>query len=153
MSGEDSLRHMCVTYFYHAPKPDVQGQRTYYTIFAARLTAREIDSYALFALWAFREALEGDIPWCPSGPGCDTVPAACAWVKHAGKQLIKLDETYDEAGQGGALWSGKPGFCRERWQLWREGFRRAAEDEELSPDVRAEAGQAADRIDQLLLLH
>ena len=110
-------------------------------------------SFSLYAIWAFRAALEGDTPWCHPGPRSVTIPAACAWVEHAGAYLIKLDDDYGRAGQGGTLWTGKSGYCKERWQLWRNGLRLAAEDASLSQDIREGAGQAAGRIAELLLVH
>lgn len=110
-------------------------------------------SFSLYAIWAFRAALEGDTPWCHPGPRSVTIPAACAWVEHAGADLIELDDDYGRAGQGGTLWTGKSGYCKERWQLWRNGLRLAAEDASLSQDTREGAGQAAGRIAELLLVH
>ena len=132
---------------------DIDRRSIYLTIFAARLNAREVQSFSLYAIWAFRAALEGDTPWCPPGPRSVTIPAACAWIKYAGEHLIKLDNDYGRAARGGTLWSGNNGYCRERWQLWREGFSRSAEDVSLSQIARAEARQAADRTSELLQTH
>jgi hypothetical protein len=46
-------------------------------------------------------------------------------------------------GSGGLLWSGKHGFCRERWNLWHERFVELSYDDGLEGWYREGAKNAA----------
>ncbi|KAL4925023.1 DUF3632 domain-containing protein [Aspergillus undulatus] len=83
---------------------------------------------AWFALVTLRTALE--IPWV------------------LGAEIHEWDDGYQSGplvgapGRGGPLWKGKPGFCKERWRLWRERFGETAGKEDESEHVRRVAAEA-----------
>lgn len=93
-----------------------------------------------------REALEGDTPWCPPGPDTIMVPVAAVWVRIAGHALIRREDDFGRAAQGGQLWKGKSGFCLGRWMLWKTRFEHLAADHPERPDWKQMCLDAADRI-------
>lgn len=124
--------------------------------FAAQLTAAEEESafdFSLLALFTFREALETGA----ENEGEEArlqlegfVPAAAAWIDHAGIAIHSLDEQFpaeegktNAPGRGGKLWSGVPGFAQDRWKLWQTRFEALAQAEAgLSAETRAVAADA-----------
>ncbi|CAI4220076.1 unnamed protein product [Parascedosporium putredinis] len=115
------------------------------TAFLAHLTALSNPSeagdafnYSLYALWAMRSAFEEDSPRDES-----YVPAvrnAAIWILLAGKALRSVSSenvaVSDNTGAPGSKFSDKAwkGFSEERWAVWKEGFREAAD---LVKDARA----------------
>lgn len=114
--------------------------------------------YGLFALWTMRDALENPLP--DSGPApkkvkgqherslC-SIPAAVRLVEVAGKLMYSWDDEFEHSptkapGGGRPLWSGKHGFCKERWQLWHERFDELSRDDGLERKDRDGAREAAD---------
>lgn len=47
-------------------------------------------------------------------------------------------------GGGGPLWSGKHGFCRERWRFWHERFDELSRDDGIETKGRDGTRKAAD---------
>lgn len=119
-------------------------------IFVARLTQSGVADFSLYGLWALREALEGDIPWSPASPPEYTIPIAHAWIAYAGDTLIKLVDDRVAAGKGGSLWQGQSGFCMDRWQFWKKRLDQLSKCNELDPELRALAVEAAARIGKLI---
>lgn len=113
--------------------------------------------YDLFALWTIRGALEQSLP----DPGSAhrnvksqrelslcSIPAAVRLVAILGELMYSWDHEFEHSplqapGGGGPLWSGKHGFCRERWDLWRRRFAELSRDNGLEQGYRAEARKAA----------
>ena len=120
--------------------------------FAAILTAKNVSDFALYAIWTLREALEGDFPPSPPCPQSASIPAAAAWIQHAGRELIVREDDYGTAGQGGSLWAGKAGFSRERWTFWHTRLQEIATDGKLNERTRLEALRAGKALAELLLL-
>jgi uncharacterized protein (DUF1778 family) len=101
--------------------------------FAAQLMATEEQVFDLswFALVTFREALEN--PQADKNHLELFVPAAASWLDHAGVELYNRDDQFESTtanggapGKGGELWTGAPGFHKDRWALWQERFAKLA---------------------------
>jgi hypothetical protein len=80
--------------------------------------------------------------------GCDVKAAVC-WVSQAmfdtdnrafGKSWTRGIETKTD------MWNGEPGMSIERWRLWKERFELISEREDLHPNVRKSASEAANMI-------
>jgi hypothetical protein len=75
------------------------------------------------------------------------VPIAAQWIIHCGERILRTDgEVYDRATKLEGLWSGPPGFSRDRWDFW---WRRALWVASLR-SVRNETRQAAESIVQAM---
>lgn len=111
--------------------------------------------YRDLMLWTFRTALEyaAEEP-NREAPGPDRrkchILAAAELVKIAGHLIRHWDFEYEfgpldgDPGAGGALWNGKHGFCKGRWELWKRRFIEVSFEEELSDEVRACAKTASE---------
>ena len=44
--------------------------------------------------------------------------------------------------KGGDLWKGKHGFCKERWDLWKDRFGWVHRNVDLEMETRRTAGEA-----------
>jgi hypothetical protein len=118
--------------------------------FTAQLLATEEPVFDLswFALVTFREALEN--PQADKNQLELFVPAAASWLDHAGVELYNRDDQFPATssaggapGKGGELWTGAPGFHKDRWALWQERFAAlAGEGSGLGEKPRAEAQDA-----------
>ena len=119
--------------------------------FTALLMATEepIFAYSWFALFTLRNALE--IPtyqMLPIHTLEEVIPSAAAWISILGVEIYEWDEDLSgyagmRPGMGGPLWKGKHGFCKERWQLWRERFGEVARmSGEIGDDARTAAREA-----------
>lgn len=103
--------------------------------FAAVLKLTQHPLFADYEDWplvAMREALEHHQPkrgfnrekW----PTEAWLPAAAIWVSMLGQEMYALDNDYTcpnrlvNRGRGGPLWDGQQGFCRRRWDLWKQRF-------------------------------
>jgi len=112
--------------------------------FNARLLGSGLDALerpAVFAIWAFRDALEE--PHDPPGLGDCYVITAAQWILYAGKALFS-DRTQprdakDRALNGGSLFRRPPGMSLGRWHFWRSRFRK------LSSQLGDKARQEAER--------
>lgn len=77
------------------------------------------------------------------------IPAAAAWISILGREMYDWDKEfpygspYGDPGGGGPLWDGQHGFCKGRWQLWRERFKELSKSDELSNEARETAARAA----------
>jgi len=114
-------------------------------------------NYELFALWTMRDALEH--PLHDSGVAqkrvksqCErslcSIPAAVRLVEILGELMYSWDHEFEHSplkapGGGGPLWSGKHGFCRERWHLWHQRFVELSRDVVLQRKDRDGARKAA----------
>lgn len=108
--------------------------------FTALLMATEepVFNYSWFALVTLREALETPPSQLPSNAPLDTcIPAAAAWIEVLGVEIYEWDEEFEHGplvgapGRGGPLWNGIHGFCKERWELWRDRFGEVARMEDV----------------------
>jgi hypothetical protein len=110
--------------------------------------------YQLSVLWTLRSALE-----CPSWIGTQKdreqsldcyVKAAAKVIEIAGRKIRRWDHEYEhgpligDPGSGGDLWEGKRGFCKERWELWRQRFVHLSGEDRLNEDVRNCARRAGE---------
>lgn len=99
-----------------------------------------------FGLWSLREALEDYHKDISKLDGL--LPAAAQWIFHAGELIygceeeIAPDPQSGDPYKGGDLWAGKHGFCKERWQLWRQRFDWAAESADLQAETKRAAREA-----------
>lgn len=117
--------------------------------FAAVLTDRAVCDFALYAIWTFRDALEGS-KMDSEMPIDHSMPAILAWIEHAGSTLMGREDTYGRPAVGGCAWSGKSGFSRERWEFWRDRLREIQETKHYGEKTTEPAKSAADRLDELL---
>lgn len=110
-------------------------------------TGEPVFNYSWFALIAFRNAFEIPPNQLPRTDPLDAyVQAAAAWIETIGIEVYEWDEEYEHGplvgapGSGGPLWKGKHGFCKERWQLWREIFGELASlDAKLGEEAKTAA--------------
>ncbi|KAJ0415817.1 hypothetical protein BJY00DRAFT_326770 [Aspergillus carlsbadensis] len=123
--------------------------------FAALLMATEepvFAPYSWFGLVTLRTALETPVEEM-GAHGRDAldawVPAAAVWIEVLGVEIFEWEEEFPGGGgrgapgRGGPLWSGKHGFCKGRWGLWRGRFGDLARaDLGVSEGVRKVAGDA-----------
>jgi hypothetical protein len=119
-------------------------------LFAAKLTAEHVLDLSLYAIWQMREALEGNIPWYPPGSDVIAVPVAAHWMRIAGQALIRREDDFGRAAQGGELWKGKSGFCTERWMLWKTRFEAIAAEHPERTGWKRMCLEAANRIERLV---
>ena len=128
----------------------VENRRRWYGLnaFAARLTRDGTFDCQLYALWAIRVALE-DKPdhrakaYHAQGPVLDChVPVAAEWIRQCGRALYASTEEFGAAGGGGRQWKGKEGYCKKRWQFWRQRFGEIADEGQASAETRQVAEDA-----------
>lgn len=99
-----------------------------------------------FGLWSLREALEENHEDTSKLDG--GLPAAAQWVFHAGELIYDCEEEiapHPQGGdpyKGGDLWTGKHGFCKERWELWKQRFDSLAESTDLQTETKQVAREA-----------
>lgn len=116
--------------------------------FAARLITAHCEDLILFGLWSLREALEKDHEKESMRTLDGSVPAAAQWIFHAGPIIyecqdeIEPSDTRGDPMRGGDLWDGKHGFCRERWDLWKERFGWVEGREDVNEETRQVAAEA-----------
>jgi hypothetical protein len=89
--------------------------------------------YRSFALYTFRSAPEysesapEDDEQYPDSQKCHVL-AAAKLVEIVGSTIYEWDFEFEsgtlvgDKGYGGALWDGKHGFCKGRWELWKRRF-------------------------------
>jgi hypothetical protein len=137
----------------------VQGFVNANALFALNATTdvRALQAGRLQGLWVMRGALEHNFEW-PPGKHQDFhafLPAAAAWVCNAGRAMFTWEFEYEhgplvgDPGDGGPLWSGEHGFCRERWSLWKRRFEEFHRMEELPDELRNMAKCAAEQMEQI----
>jgi hypothetical protein len=157
----------------------LRRDETNWNAFLAKVNAsgRCGPDFKYYAIWALRRALE-DADWTSPrsiDPAYDDeikarlqhensmhaldgyVPPAAQWIFHAGRLVFGSDDEYaaspttGDPAAGGALWTGKHGFCRERWDFWKQRFAWVGEQVELdvsTRDVARAAVEAMAKIDQ-----
>lgn len=116
-------------------EPDAQlpGVRSWcnYCRFVARMTRDTAQDFSLYLLWFAREALE-DCTWCPCQNPDAAVVALEGVVDVCGARMVELETEFGAAGDGGdgkRSWTGKSGFCEERWLFWEAELMVVANDE------------------------
>ncbi|EPQ57540.1 hypothetical protein GLOTRDRAFT_74409 [Gloeophyllum trabeum ATCC 11539] len=111
--------------------------------FAARLSAGGVCDFVLYAIWSVRDALEEE-----RAEGA-LVPGAGVWFLYAGRAIWESAEEYGRAGRGGVVWTGKSGFCKERWGLWKKRFGEVVRDGGVGEEARAMARQAVEAMERV----
>ncbi len=114
--------------------------------FVARVTAAGVRDFSLYAIWSMRETLETDSK-------AETLerllPASAMWILYAGRQLYHSQQewpaspTEGNPAGGGPLWTGKSGFCKQRWTFWKTRFEAITRRNDIN---QATKGIAADAI-------
>lgn len=128
----------------------------------------------MYAIWAFTDALEGEMTLIRAAPDevnpdpaavpdlSFKVAVAAAWAIHAGDVLYGRDEEI-RATQGGPLWRldkkeglrlkrkyrGTQGLCPERWALWKSRFGVIRDSDKVDEETRRRAGEAVDAMDRI----
>lgn len=120
--------------------------------FVARLTAARVLDFSLYAIWSMRETLETD-------NRAETLekilPASAMWVVYAGRQLHDSEQGWPahplrgNPAKGGPLWSGKSGFCKERWTLWKTMFKSITRRSDTNQATRGFAADAIKAMDAI----
>ncbi|KAF4625585.1 hypothetical protein G7Y89_g12580 [Cudoniella acicularis] len=100
--------------------------------FLVKLTDYGIMDLSIYAIWAFRFALE-------TRPNVTStllhqadymdyhVPIAAMWIKKTGRKIYANcyagdDFPDEEKPGGGGLWDGESGFSTDRWRFWKARF-------------------------------
>jgi hypothetical protein len=117
----------------------------------------ELFDYRRFILWTFRSALEytASMPeyYHSEKEWEGHVLAAAAIAGIAGAKVRQWDDEFEsgpyigDPGAGGALWDGKHGFCKGRWELWQRRFFEVSADATealLSDEAREKSRQAGE---------
>jgi hypothetical protein len=119
--------------------------------------------YRSFTLYAFKSALE----YSESVPEAEDdeqhpdyqkghILAAAKLVEIAGSIIHEWDFEFEsgpligDKGSGGALWDGKHGFCKGRWELWKRRFFEISDEGSFGDEVgdcARKAGEAMAEID------
>lgn len=116
--------------------------------FAARLARDGTCDCQLYAIWAIREGLENKPDhraeaYHVQGPVLDChVAVAAEWIRQCGRAFYASTEDFGTAGAGGSQWKGKGGYCKERWQFWKQRFGEIAEEEQVNAQTRQMAQEA-----------
>jgi len=125
--------------------------------FAARLTNSQVLDLSLYAIWAMREALETHLEDVKPAVRDETLRAAALWVEFCGQRLYSMETIWEsgprkgDVARGGPLYSGPTGFCKARWELWRERFDLLSQDERLQERTRETLKDAANKINASLI--
>lgn len=81
------------------------------------------------------------------------VPAAAQWIFYAGRALFECKDQIEPGGsdpmKGGALWSGRSGFFRERWDLWKKRFEWVQAVERVTASTKEMAKQAVESMSEI----
>jgi hypothetical protein len=95
--------------------------------FTARLSALGIPSadFTSHCEYTLHRAFEGTVESEKDLDGAAVrrlnvnVPIAAQWIIYCGERILKLDgETYKRNTPLEGLWSGRPGFSKDRWDFW-----------------------------------
>ncbi|KAJ8069136.1 hypothetical protein OCU04_002810 [Sclerotinia nivalis] len=90
--------------------------------FAAHLLNSTLVTWIHFPIWSLRSALEEESPVADVRDY--RILAAAQWIEHSGSYLFEqisdkeLSSDEKKSLSGGALYSGRPGLCLERWKFW-----------------------------------
>jgi hypothetical protein len=102
-----------------------------------------------------REALETPLKDINLEERDQTLRAAALWIEFCGEHLHLLDQIWEpdrrkgDVARGGPLYDGPTGFCKERWELWRERFGVLSGEDGLAEETRRMVGDAKRRMDTL----
>jgi hypothetical protein len=111
--------------------------------------------YRSFTLYTFRSALEysesapEDDEQHPDSQKCHIL-AAAKLVEIARSMIYDWDFEFEfgsligDKGSGGALWDGKHGFCKGRWELWKRRFFEIGDEGNFGDEVGECARKAAE---------
>lgn len=127
--------------------------------FLALLVGKELADNSLFAIWAFRQALEtphSDDEESTAVEKYETyVPAAAVWIFGAFRVLYEKEEDltpkdkkHGNPARGGELWKGRAEFSHARWNFWKERFAEIAKMECLSADTNDLAKDAVESMER-----
>ena len=111
------------------------------------------EHFGIWALWLMREALEYPGTQRILKPLDVSLPAVVAWISGLGPEIVLWDNEFasdqrkGDPGRGGDLWHGKHGFCKERWNLWRQRLIELSSSSELSQELRDLAAHGAAKMD------
>lgn len=114
--------------------------------------------YRLLALSTMRSALESPLsePFPPPEKHnvlLAYVPAAAKLIETMGSLMRSWEfefppnmghPKYGQPGKGGPLWDGKKGFCKERWEFWRERFFELSDESRVNQRNRDAARKAGE---------
>lgn len=117
--------------------------------FAARLTASHVLDLSLYAIWAMHDALETPLEDMKAEVRDQTLRAAALWIEFCGEHLHGMEKIWEsdprkgDVARGGPLYPGPKGFCKERWELWRERLDVLCREERLEGKTRQVLAGAA----------
>ena len=106
-----------------------------YCRFVARMTRDTEQDFSLYLLWFAREALE-DCTWCVCENPDAAILALEGVIEIGGPKMFESDTDFGKSGDGGdgaRQWTGKSGFCRERWMFWETELLKIAGDTSQYP--------------------
>ena len=133
-------------------KSPEEGQKWInFSAFSARLVTAKLA--ALDTVWGFfaiRDALEVEdqSPQLLNTDAC----AAAQWILHAGKAIYQIknsDMSSWNIGEKTALWTGGPGFSRQRWALWKERLHRVEQLKTSSEEAKVLVRKAMKAMDAI----
>lgn len=147
------------TYTDMEPITDQSAQRWLkFNEFGARLLEADAAGLYLSAIWVLRSALEEELPTTEAEPAGESaadcrVRAASFWILRCANKIFEwAQENADpetsppesSCFHAGALYSGRPVMCPERWQFWLHRLEQLEKPEfGLRPQTREIVVQAA----------
>jgi hypothetical protein len=141
------------TYDNHIPTSEEATEWINLNAFAARLLNLGTNSWALFALWELRAALEE--PCDGLALECN-VAVATEWIIHAGKPLyasaVTIEEDNDHSkAANGPFYEGNDMLCLERWRFWKWRFGELGE--QLEANTKQMALETRERMEAIEQSH
>jgi hypothetical protein len=109
----------------------------------------------LYAIWAMRAGLETPLKDIKLEERDETLRAAALWIEFCGEHLHPLQQIWEpdarkgDVARGGTLYDGPKGFCKERWELWRERFGVLNQEDGLQEKTKEMLGDAKKKMDEL----
>jgi hypothetical protein len=136
--------------------------------FYALLTREKIVDFWIYCIWEMREALEtpheddtsefrqSDRRVTAADRHNATVPPAAMWIFALGREVYEREHDHapkrpsqGNPGTGGPLWTGKSGFSKARWALWKKRFDQIAKMGGITDEVRGIALEAVSAMDEI----
>ncbi|KAK7429802.1 hypothetical protein QQZ08_003647 [Neonectria magnoliae] len=122
--------------------------------FFARLTAAGINDLSLFAIWAFREALEDpEKDQVAKTTSAELLQSVSVWLIYAAEALSKkskdakqFDGKMAKPGRSLSAFKDAPGwmgFCQERWETWIQRLT-PLKEAEVATEAKSLISQAVD---------